>query len=65
MGSLEVGKDATLFVSDGDALDMLTNKISHAFIRGKHLDLSNHQTDLYEKYKKKYTVELESENSAE
>jgi len=65
LGSLEVGKDATLFVSDGDALDMMTNNISHAFIRGKHLDLSNHQTDLYEKYKKKYTVELESENSAE
>jgi imidazolonepropionase-like amidohydrolase len=51
-GSLEVGKDATLVVSDGDALNVLTNQISLAFIRGKKLDLSNHQTRLYDKYKK-------------
>jgi imidazolonepropionase-like amidohydrolase len=52
VGSLEVGKDATLVVSDGDALNVLTNQISLAFIRGKKLDLSNHQTRLYDKYKK-------------
>jgi|TARA_B110000967_G_scaffold58333_1_gene59786 imidazolonepropionase-like amidohydrolase len=63
LGSLEIGKDATLFVSDGDALDMMTNKLSHAFIRGKRLDLNNHQLDLYEKYKAKYKAELEAENS--
>ena len=65
LGSLEVGKDATLFVSDGDALDMMTNRISLAFIRGKKLDLNNHQTDLYKKYKKKHKAELEPENSVE
>jgi len=54
VGSLEIGKDATLFISDGDALDMMTNKISLAFIRGKKLDLNNHQIDLYEKYKKRH-----------
>lgn len=54
VGSLEVGKDATLFVSDGDALDMMGNAISLAFIRGKKLDLTNHQTELYEKYKSRY-----------
>jgi imidazolonepropionase-like amidohydrolase len=54
VGSLEEGKDATLFVSAGDALDMRTNNVEWAFIRGKKLDLSNEQKVLYEKYKTKY-----------
>lgn len=53
-GSLEKGKDATLFISDGDALDMRTNKVSTAFIQGRLLDLDNHQEKLYRKYSKKY-----------
>lgn len=53
-GSLELGKEATLFISSGDALDMLTNNVEHAFIQGREIDLNNHQKDLYEKYKKKY-----------
>ena len=53
-GSLEVGKDATLFISDGDALDMRTNKLSKAFIQGRSISLENHQTDLNKKYKEKY-----------
>jgi imidazolonepropionase-like amidohydrolase len=57
VGSLEVGKDATLIVSDGDALDVMTNQITLAFIRGKRLDLSNHQTRLYEKYKNRHQEE--------
>tara|TARA_B110000902_G_C13948647_1_gene452701 strand:- start:240 stop:659 length:420 start_codon:yes stop_codon:yes gene_type:complete len=61
LGSLEIGKDATLFVSDGDALDMMTNRLSLAFIRGKKLDLNNHQTSLYKKYKEKHQRELEPE----
>ena len=54
VGSLEEGKDATLFISTGDALDMKTNNVELAFIRGKKLDLSNEQKVLYEKYKTKY-----------
>ena len=54
VGSLEVGKDATLFVSTGDALDMKSNNVEWAFIRGKKLDLSNNQKALNEKYLKKY-----------
>ena len=54
VGSLEQGKDATLIVSEGDALDMMSNDIRLAFIRGKKLDLSSHQTELYEKYKKRH-----------
>lgn len=54
VGSLELGKDATLFISSGDALDMRTNNVEWAFIRGKKLDLSNEQKALNEKYLKKY-----------
>lgn len=57
VGSLEVGKDATLFVSEGDALDMRGNQLSHAFVRGKLIDLDNPQKYLYRKYKAKYERE--------
>ena len=53
-GSLEQGKDATLFISEGDALDMRTNKLTHAFIQGRELSLETHQTKLNKKYKEKY-----------
>lgn len=53
-GSLEVGKSATLFISDGDALDMKTNLVTHAFIDGRQISLESHQTELYQRYKKKY-----------
>jgi imidazolonepropionase-like amidohydrolase len=53
-GSLELGKDATLFISEGDALDMRTNKLTNAFIQGRMIDLETHQTQLYNKYKEKY-----------
>lgn len=56
VGSIEIGKHATLFVSAGDALDMKSNIIEHAFIRGKKVDLDNHQKQLYEKYKEKYGI---------
>lgn len=53
-GTLEIGKDATLFLSAGDALDMRTNKISHAFIQGRMISLETHQTELNKRYKEKY-----------
>jgi imidazolonepropionase-like amidohydrolase len=56
VGSLENGKDATLFISTGDALDVRTNQVEWAFIRGKKLDLNNEQKALNEKYLKKYGV---------
>lgn len=57
VGSITKGKKATFFVSEGDALDMRTNKLSVAYINGKAIDLSSHQSDLYEKYMKKYGLE--------
>jgi imidazolonepropionase-like amidohydrolase len=53
-GTLEIGKDATLFLSAGDALDMRTNKISHAFIQGRDISLETHQSVLNKRYKEKY-----------
>ena len=54
VGTLEVGKDATLFVSEGDALDYRTNNLSHAFISGKQITLPGNQQELYERYSRKY-----------
>ena len=53
-GTLEVGKDATLFVSAGDAFDYRGNKLSDAFIMGKHVILNSKQQDLYDRFSKKY-----------
>ncbi|HTB32622.1 MAG TPA: amidohydrolase family protein [Bacteroidia bacterium] len=53
-GSIEVGKDATLIVSDGDALDMRTNNITLAFIKGRKIQLTSIQTALYHEYMQKY-----------
>ena len=50
-GSITRGKDATFFISSGDALDMIGNNVEYAFIKGKEVNLNNHQKELYEKYK--------------
>lgn len=57
IGSLEKGKDATLFVSDGNALDMRTNNVSMAMVKGNFIVLDNHQMQLSEKYHQKYGLE--------
>lgn len=59
VGTLEKGKDATLFISEGDALDMKTSIIQIAFIRGKQIDLGNKQKDLYKKFASKYGQEIQ------
>lgn len=53
VGSLAVGKDATLFVADGDILEIPTH-VEHAFIDGRKIDLTDKQKVLWEKYKEKY-----------
>ncbi len=52
-GSLEAGKSATLIVTTGSPLEVMT-KIEMAFIDGREIDLSNKQTKLFEKYKERY-----------
>jgi imidazolonepropionase-like amidohydrolase len=54
VGSLEKGKDATLIICEGDLLDMRGNQVEMAFIRGKEIQLTSKQTELYQRYKKKY-----------
>jgi len=53
-GTLEVGKSATLFISEGDALDMRGNILTHAFIDGRQISLETHQTELWKRYSGKY-----------
>jgi imidazolonepropionase-like amidohydrolase len=57
VGTLEAGKDATLFISEGDALDMRGNVLTHAFINGRSLSLETHQTKLWKRYSNKYKGE--------
>ncbi len=52
-GSLVVGKDATLFISRGDALDMRSNDVVQAFIQGRHIVLDDHQKQLYRQYQQR------------
>lgn len=53
-GTIEMGKDATFFISSGDALDMRTNHVEHAFINGREISLDNIQKQLNKKYMTKY-----------
>lgn len=53
-GTLEIGKSATLFISEGDALDMRTNQLTHAFIDGRSVSLETHQTELWHRYSDKF-----------
>ena len=54
-GTLEVGKSATLFISEGDALDMMSNQLIKAFIDGREISLETHQTELWKRYTNKYS----------
>ncbi len=53
-GSLETGKDATLFISEGDVLDMRTCQVTAAFIQGRSINLDNKHKQLYQRFGKKY-----------
>ncbi|MCA9267168.1 MAG: amidohydrolase family protein [Planctomycetales bacterium] len=53
VGSLEVGKDATLFIADGDPLQTPT-QVEAAFIQGRKVDLQDKHKRLWEKYQQRY-----------
>ncbi|MCX6835951.1 MAG: amidohydrolase family protein, partial [candidate division Zixibacteria bacterium] len=55
LGSLEVGKRATIVVSEGDIMDHLTHNVTHLFIDGRAVDLDNKQKELYRKYSAKHS----------
>ncbi len=52
-GTLEVGKRATLLITDGNPLEY-TTKIERIFVSGRDIDMSNKQTALAAKYRTKY-----------
>jgi len=53
LGSIETGKLATVFVSDGHCLDVMSF-VEMAFVDGRQIDLQNKQTHLRDKYREKY-----------
>jgi imidazolonepropionase-like amidohydrolase len=53
VGSLESGKDATLFISNGDPLEIRTN-VLQAYIQGRKVDMNDRHKTLYHKYQEKY-----------
>jgi imidazolonepropionase-like amidohydrolase len=54
LGSIEPGKDATLFAADGDILDIRSH-VTHLWVAGKEVSLESRHTRLYEKYKNRPT----------
>ena len=55
-GSIEVGKDANIIVSDGDILDMRTSNVTDAFIQGRKIDLTDKHKLLNDRYNQKYDL---------
>ena len=49
IGSIEPGKDANLFIANGDPLEIRTD-ITHVIIEGRDVGLANKHLALYEKY---------------
>ena len=49
-------KDANVIISTGDVLDMRSSVLTHAFIQGRALNLDNKHSQLFERYKYKYSV---------
>jgi len=52
LGSLEVGKMANLFITDGDPLEIRTN-VRRVFIAGEDIPMDSLHTLLYEKFSKR------------
>lgn len=55
-GSIEVGKDANIVVSEGDLLDMRTSNVTDAFIQGRKIDLTDKHKLLNERFEQKYEL---------
>jgi imidazolonepropionase-like amidohydrolase len=53
VGSITIGKDASLIVCDGDILETETH-VEMAFLQGRKVDLSSRHTMLFDKYRTKY-----------
>jgi imidazolonepropionase-like amidohydrolase len=52
VGSLEAGKDATLFITTGNPLDFFTT-VEQAYVQGRKIDMMDIHKQLFEKYMQK------------
>ncbi|WP_395139244.1 amidohydrolase family protein [Armatimonas sp.] len=50
LGSIEMGKDANLIVTNGDILEVMT-QVRQAFVAGKPVNLASKQSGLYERWR--------------
>jgi imidazolonepropionase-like amidohydrolase len=50
LGSIEPGKEATIFASDGDIFD-IRSQVKRMWVAGEEIDLESRHTRLYEKYR--------------
>jgi imidazolonepropionase-like amidohydrolase len=55
-GTIEVGKDANIIVSEGDILDMKSSVVTKAYILGRELNLDDKHKQLNERFKTKYGI---------
>ena len=55
-GSIEVGKDANIVISEGDILDMRTSNVTDALIQGRKIDLTDKHKLLNERFNQKYKL---------
>ena len=53
IGTIEVGKAASLVVSDGDIFDYLGHNVTHMWIDGRPVDLNNRHKQLHNKYQQR------------
>ena len=53
VGSLEVGKEATLIVSEGDVMDYLGHRVTRVWISGREISLDDRHKQLRDKYRTK------------
>lgn len=54
IGTIAVGKQASLIISTGDLLDMKSSHITKAFLDGEQIEVTGEQQQLYKKFMKKY-----------
>ena len=54
IGSLEVGKRASIVVSKGDITDHITHGVTYMFIDGRKVNLDSKHKELYRKYRNRH-----------
>ena len=53
VGSLDIGKDATLVIANGNILEIAT-QVEQAYIQGRRVDMSDRHKRLWHKYQQRY-----------